>query len=352
MSELLITTTPILENVEIQRYIGPLTANVVLGVNFFSDFAASLTDVFGGSSETYQSKLDSLTYDVDKIMKAKASRKGANAIIDYKLQFNEISGKGKQMFMVTATGTACVITMPKHESIGEIGQVSFSQIRRQYLIAIYRQKLKAKESLTEKDWENIYSLNISELASELTDKYFRLKTEKIEDFYVAQYRDFYSAKFEEYLNKLSKAEVSEHIYSHINSKPELVVDLVIRYNLFDPKVVLDQIVLGNISIAVNLLNSHKDFYTQEDLINMSQIVSLLNNLPNKGEFQIIKSGIFSKKEEEIYICPNGHKNTRNSAYCTNCGQNIKGLTAAQDKIINKFKEVTIALETIIKQSSI
>lgn len=349
MSEILITTTPMLGNVEIQRYIGPLTANVVLGVNFFSDFAASLTDVFGGSSETYQSKLDSLTYDVDKIMKAKASRMGANAIIDYKLQFNEISGKGKQMFMVTATGTACVITMPKQELIGKIGQVPFSLIRRQYLIALYRRRLKANESLTEKDWENIYSLNISELSPELVDEYFRLKTEYIEDFYVMQYRDFYSSKFEEYLNKLNKAEVGEQIYSYINSQPELVVDLVIRYNLFDTKVILDQIALDNISIAVNLLNSHKDYYTQEDLMDMNHIVSLLNDLPNKGEFQITKSGIFSKKEEEVYICPNGHKNAKDSVYCANCGQSIKGLTADQDKTINKFRDVTIALENIIKQ---
>lgn len=32
MADLLITTTPILSGVEIKRYIGPITANVVLGV--------------------------------------------------------------------------------------------------------------------------------------------------------------------------------------------------------------------------------------------------------------------------------------------------------------------------------
>lgn len=130
MANLLITTTPVLDKIEIKRYIGPLTVNLVLGVNFFSDFAASFTDVFGGNSETYQSKLDNLTFEVDKLIKAKATRLGANAIIDYKLQFNEISGKGKQMFMVTATGTACLIPMPKQEETKQINQASYSQIRR------------------------------------------------------------------------------------------------------------------------------------------------------------------------------------------------------------------------------
>lgn len=348
MTDILITTTPLLGNIEIQRYLGPLTSNVVLGVNIFSDFAASFTDVLGGKSETYQSKLDSLTYDVDKLMKAKATRMGANAIIDYKLQFNEISGKGKQMFMVTATGTACVITMPKKEYIEEVGQVSYSQIRRQYLISLYRQRLNAKKILTEKDWENIFTLNIFELSKELTDEYFRLKTTKNGEYDFVQYRDQYSVKFEDYLGRLDKSDASTNVYSHLGYNPTLVVDMVIKYNLFDPKVVLNLISSENIGTAIDLIRSHKDYYTKDDLMGMKQIIHLLDNLPHKGTFEISKSGIFSKKEEEMYICPNGHKNPKDTIYCSNCGQNIKGLNIDQDKIINQFKNITAALESIIK----
>lgn len=349
MAELLITTTPILDGVEIKRYIGPLTANVVLGVNFFSDFAASLTDVFGGNSETYQSKLDSLTYDVDKIMKAKASRIGANAIIDYKLQFNEISGKGKQMFMVTATGTACVITMPKQECVKEMGQIAYSQIRRQYYITLYRNILNAKKNIIEKDWNNIYSLNISELSHELADEYFRLITTTSEDYNFVQYVSSYSSKFEEYLSRITKPEASDCLYTHVNLNPDKVTYLVIKYNLFNPKAILEQIDSGNLSIAINLLRSHKDYYTKEDLVDMKEIISILTNLPNKGSFQTVKSGLFSKKEEEMYICPNGHKNPKDSSYCTVCNQNIKGLTNEQEDIIALFTNVTEALQSIIIQ---
>lgn len=349
MTELLITTTPILGNIEIQSYIGPLTSNVVLGVNFFSDLAASLTDVFGGKSETYQSKLDSLTCDVEKSMKTKATRMGANAIIDYKLQFNEISGKGKQMFMVTATGTACVITMPKKDTTKKIEDISYNEIRRQYLISLYRLRLKDNRRLTERDWENIFSLNLYELASELTEEYFQLKTTINEDYNFVQYRDQFSAKFEDYLSRLDKSIASANIYSYIEYNSELVVDLAVKNNLFDSKVILNQILQGNIDIAIKLLGSHKDYYTKEDLMEMKRIISLLDNLPQKGSFEKTKSGIFSKKEEDMYICSNGHKNPKDTIFCGNCGQDIKGLNKEQYKIITQFKNITIALESIINQ---
>lgn len=102
----IITTTDNIDNATIIEYKGLVSANIVIGANFFSDLAASLTDVFGGESSSYQNKLDEL-YDkvIDKI-KQKASSLNANAIVGFKIDFDEISGKGKSMFMVTAIGTA------------------------------------------------------------------------------------------------------------------------------------------------------------------------------------------------------------------------------------------------------
>ena len=47
-------------------------------------------------------------------MRAKAL--GANAVVGLKIEFDEISGKGKSMFMVTAYGTAVIIS-PEVEKI-------------------------------------------------------------------------------------------------------------------------------------------------------------------------------------------------------------------------------------------
>lgn len=42
-------------------------------------------------------------------LKQKAANMGANAILGLKIDFDEISGKGKSMFMISAIGTAVIV---------------------------------------------------------------------------------------------------------------------------------------------------------------------------------------------------------------------------------------------------
>lgn len=102
----IITTSPIIENKTITEYLGPIISNEVLGVNVISDSIASFSDFFGGASGTYRGKLEDLKRTVLNDLKSQAISQGADAIIGFSIAFNEISGKGKQMFMATATGTA------------------------------------------------------------------------------------------------------------------------------------------------------------------------------------------------------------------------------------------------------
>ena len=102
----IITTSPIIENRTITEYLGPIISNEVLGVNVISDSIAGFSDFFGGSSGTYRGKLEDLKRTVLNDLRSQALRQGADAIVGFSIAFNEISGKGKQMFMATATGTA------------------------------------------------------------------------------------------------------------------------------------------------------------------------------------------------------------------------------------------------------
>lgn len=350
MSNLLITTTPILSNIEIKKYLGPLTANLVLGVNFFSDFAASITDVFGGNSTTYESKLDYLTQEVNKLIKSKAVIIGANAIIDYKLQFNEISGKGKQMFMVTATGTACIIELPPQQEIKDTTRVSFEQIRYQYYLNLYAYKLSEKHLISDKDWDKILSLNISELITPLLTEYIRLCYEKSENYAETEYKEKYSKHIYEYISRIPINILKDNLYINLEVAPDVIIPLIEKSNLFDPSEVLKLLKEGNVAIAISLLSSHKLYYTKDDLNQMMQIITVLDSLPNKGTIENVKGGIFSKKEEEMYICPNGHKNSKDKHFCDNseCGLNIQGLTKQQVAQINQFKKITQYLKEFFK----
>ena len=103
---MIITTTSNIEGAHIEEYLQLVSVNVVIGTNFFSDWMASITDIFGGTSSTYQRKLDSVYEEAVKRIEKKASKLGADAVVGLKMDFGEVSGKEKSMFMVSAIGTA------------------------------------------------------------------------------------------------------------------------------------------------------------------------------------------------------------------------------------------------------
>lgn len=109
---MIVTTTNNIEGYTVKRYLGVVNANVVIGTNLFSDIAASLTDVFGGRSGSYKSKLNTIYDEVIKELTEKAKSYHADAIVGLHVDFDEVSSGGKSMFMVSASGTA--ITLEKN----------------------------------------------------------------------------------------------------------------------------------------------------------------------------------------------------------------------------------------------
>ena len=103
---MIITTTSNIEGAHISEYLQLVSVNVVIGTNLFSDLKASLTDIFGGKSGTYQRKLDDAYNAAIEQIERRARKIGADAVVGVKMDFGEISGHEKSMFMVSAVGTA------------------------------------------------------------------------------------------------------------------------------------------------------------------------------------------------------------------------------------------------------
>ena len=101
-----IATTDVLHGWTILEYHGLVTSHVVAGTGFFADLAAGMTDFFGGRSETYQRQMAAIEEDALAALRQSAAARGANWVIGARIDFDEISGKGMQMFMVSAQGTA------------------------------------------------------------------------------------------------------------------------------------------------------------------------------------------------------------------------------------------------------
>jgi len=110
--DLILTTENGMDEYKVVERIEIITAECVFGMNLFKDFFASITDIFGGRSSSSQKVLRNARLTCLTELRREALISGANAVIGIDLTYNEISGDGKSMLFVVATGTA-VIVEPK-----------------------------------------------------------------------------------------------------------------------------------------------------------------------------------------------------------------------------------------------
>ena len=109
MNEVRVFTTPILDGIKITEYKGVVISRNVRAVNIFRDFFTSFRDVFGGRSASYQDVMKAMQDDVIAEAKEEAGRMGANAIVGFSLDYDNVGSKNKSLLMASAKGTAVVI---------------------------------------------------------------------------------------------------------------------------------------------------------------------------------------------------------------------------------------------------
>lgn len=105
---MLITTTPFIEGRRVTKYYGIVSGETIIGANAFKDFFASVRDIVGGRSGSYEKVLRKAKNIALKEMQAEASDLGANAVIGVDFDYETIGGNGS-MLMVSASGTAVYI---------------------------------------------------------------------------------------------------------------------------------------------------------------------------------------------------------------------------------------------------
>ncbi|HET7578490.1 MAG TPA: YbjQ family protein [Bacillales bacterium] len=100
---MLVTTTNHLQGKEVVEYHGIVAGEAIMGANVVRDFLSGITDVIGGRSGAYESKLAEGREIAVREMEEKAERMGANAVIGVDLDFETLRDG---MMMCVATGTA------------------------------------------------------------------------------------------------------------------------------------------------------------------------------------------------------------------------------------------------------
>ena len=103
---MIVTTTQSIEGRTIADYRGIVVGEAIMGANVLRDFFAQITDVVGGRSGAYESKLQDARDTALTELEQRAAVLGADAVVGVDLDYEVV---GDSMLMVSASGTAVVL---------------------------------------------------------------------------------------------------------------------------------------------------------------------------------------------------------------------------------------------------
>lgn len=105
---MILSTTSTIQGREVERYLGVVFGDAVLGVNVVKDFLGSIRDFVGGRSGTYERELGTARDTALQGLLAQARSLGADAVIGIDIDY-EVLGSNNGMLMVSASGTAVAL---------------------------------------------------------------------------------------------------------------------------------------------------------------------------------------------------------------------------------------------------
>jgi len=330
MKKILVTTTETLQGWEILNYIEPIYSNLMVGANFFSDFGASFTDIFGGRATKYEKNIQMLNEKAVEILKSKARGLGANCILGLKVDVDEVSGKNMQMFMITAWGTAVIVKNTVNPlQTNDSKEFDKDKINEQAnIIRLANASLKDSFVLTIKDLQVIVDTCSIEFKDVLLAKYKKLDSANLDtDSYkeaIKLYTDYFAALPSEVSIPLLYNDLLTETQEYYIKK---VLDLIKNNDLLD-YYFIDKLLNADFSkrkLALNILQADKPTYSVDDIVALEKIIiSLKDAFPSKATIGL-KKGFLSSTEKEVWNCTCFTSNSIDAKYCSNCFKDQSGL---------------------------
>lgn len=105
----IVLTTETAHNLAVKARLEIVTAEVVIGMHLFKDIASAWRDTFGGRSKIMQEGLREARVTALSELRKEALSLGADAVVGVSLDYSEISGGGKSMLFLVASGTAVTL---------------------------------------------------------------------------------------------------------------------------------------------------------------------------------------------------------------------------------------------------
>ena len=109
IQNIILTTTPTVPNRSISDVIDIVTAECVFGLHLFKDIFSGVRDIVGGRAKGQQDALREARQVCLDELRMEAISLGADAVVGIDLDYSEISGSGKEMLFLVASGTAVLL---------------------------------------------------------------------------------------------------------------------------------------------------------------------------------------------------------------------------------------------------
>ncbi len=333
--KILVTTTPSIEGWEIQSYLGPVVAHIVAGTGFFSDFAASFTDVFGGRSQTYQKQLAAINSEAIEQLKNKASLLGGNIILGLRIDHDEISGKAKQMFMVTAYGTAVLGNQKSSSSKITIGASNLSADAMDNAIIrgqIIEQCSEVPFDLSDEEWIFASEHQIHEIATQVlsTINYILSQHGYDGDTTFNPQKNYLLSIPTEYLIPILYNTIKENSKLH-----NFLISIIEEANLVDyPQLMelLNSEIFAVKICAIQITEFNKQFYSIDDIQQISLLIEKIkSSFPIRVKYQEAKQ-LFSSSTKKMWLCECGKSNEEITTVCESCTRDIYGVKTSEMEI--------------------
>lgn len=335
--DILVITTSSVEGLKIKKYLKPVSAHIVAGTNLFNDFLGGISDVFGGRSQTYQRQLTSLYDEAIERIKYSAHEIGGNCIVGLTIDMDEISGKGKSMFMLTAVGTAVIIDkdeIPRNinqKSNEKFENVSFERVNESRTKKEIIEKANNKKlTLNDETWNFIISNQVEEV--------YPFLISKLRDYFgTSEYDNFYKNTLD-YIESLDEEIRTQLLYENLKTENDVqilsrLVTIIKSLNLYNFERTMDLLKNPNFNIqkiGLRVSTYDKAFYSSQDVKELNTLIDFIKpNFKERG-VRSLKKQLLSSQEKEIWTCDCGKANDIGNV-CNDCNKDIFGFASTESK---------------------
>ena len=323
-SSVLVVNTSSIIGWEVESYVGPISVHMVAGTNIFSDLFAGFSDIFGGRSESYGRQLSRLYDDAMEQLRRRARAAGANAVLGLTIDFDEISGQGKSMFMLNAIGTA-VRARRTEAAVTVAAQAGAPLPFDQMEVLIRRNRLLSdirNDSLVSSDevWEFATEHAVAEMADFALGAFLRL--DALSDSPQTMER---AVRF---FNAIDPEMANDRLYLMLRhtSSPrsavlrEAIVQIIVRLHLVDYRRISTALEYPEAVArkeALRLLKGHPGMYQARDLDEAVQLrEAILRTFPPRWT-PTTRRGLLGG-EKPAFACPCGGVADEDATHCPKC----------------------------------